>query len=218
MTPLPDFLLVDVWQVLADERRATADLLSGLTADQWAAQSLCSDWTVKEVAVHLLPTTGNGLRELFWTVLKFRGNLHRASHAIVVKYAAEIAADRIAPTLHELADDRWEPPGVGAMGPYTDLLVHRLDVAVPLDIEVDRPAEPWRRSLDFLTSPKGRRGFVPGGMPSVTLRATDLDWTHGTGPMVTGSAAALGLTLCGRSAWLDRLDGAGADALRDWLQ
>ncbi len=91
------------------------------------------------------------------------------------------------------AEDRFAPPGVGGHGPYTDLLVHRLDIAVPLDIEVDRPVEPWRASLDFLVSNKGRRGFVKRGLPQLTLRAIDLDWSHGSGPEVSGPAAALGL-------------------------
>ena len=60
MTPLTHFLAMDIWEVLADERRATADLLAGLTEEQWAAPSLCPAWTVKDVAVHLVPTTGKG--------------------------------------------------------------------------------------------------------------------------------------------------------------
>jgi hypothetical protein len=103
------------------------------------------------------------------------------------------------------------------VGPYTDVLVHRLDIAVPLGIEVDRPVEPWRASLDFLTGPKGRRGFVAPGLPAVSLRATDLDWSHGAGPEVSGPAAAIGVTLCGRSAWLDRLTGPGRESLAAWV-
>jgi uncharacterized protein (TIGR03083 family) len=56
----------DLFAVLAEERRATADLLAGLTEEQWAAPSLCSAWTVKDVAVHLVPDTGKGLGEFVW--------------------------------------------------------------------------------------------------------------------------------------------------------
>ncbi len=208
---------MDIWATLAEERRATADLLAGLTEDQWSVPSLCSAWTVKDVAVHLLPTTGKGVSEFVWAVVRSRGNVHRASEALVAKYAARQTPDEIVSALRENADDRFNPPGVGALGPYTDVLVHRLDIAVPLGIEVDRPVEPWRPSLDFLTGPKGRRGFVARGLPAVSLRATDLDWSHGTGPEVSGPAAAIGLTLCGRSAWLDRLTGPGRESLAAWV-
>jgi uncharacterized protein (TIGR03083 family) len=207
---------MDLWATLADERLATADLLDGLTDEQWATPSLCSAWTVKDVAVHLLPTTGNGIREFLWAVVRSRGSLHRASESVVAKYAARMSPDDIVRDLRDHADQRFEPPMVGAMGPYTDVLVHRLDIVVPLRIELDRPVEPWRRSLDFLVGRRGR-GFVARGLPSVTLRATDLDWSHGIGREVTGPAAALGLTLCGRSAWLDRLSGPGRESLETWV-
>ena len=207
----------ELFDVIAEERRATADLLAGLTPEQWQAQSLCSAWTVKDVAVHLLPTTGKGVREFLWATVRSGGNLHRASESLVAKYAARQTPEDIVTSLRAHAEDRFTPPGVGAMGPYTDVLVHRLDIAVPLRIELDRPVEPWRASLDFLAGPKGRRGFVARGVPTLTLRATDLDWSHGTGPEVTGPAAALGLTLCGRSAWLDRLSGPGWESLSAWV-
>jgi uncharacterized protein (TIGR03083 family) len=208
---------MDVWTTLADERRATAALLDQLMPAQWSTQSLCSAWTVKDVAVHLLPTTGKGASEFLWAVVRSGWNLHRASESLVAKYAARQTPEEIVQALRDNAADRFKPPGVGVMGPYTDLLVHRLDIVVPLGIELDRPVEPWRAALDFLVGPKGRRGFVARGLPTLTLRATDLDWSHGTGPEVTGPAAALGLSLCGRAAWLDRLSGPGWESLSAWV-
>jgi uncharacterized protein (TIGR03083 family) len=208
---------MDISDVLADERRATADLLAGLTDEQWSEQSLCSAWTVKDVAVHLVPTTGKGLGEFVWATVRARGNIHRASESLTARYAAAMTTAQILEGLRDGADDSFAPPGVGLLGPYTDVLVHRLDITVPLGIEVDPPVEPWRASLDFLVGPKGRRGFVARGLPALTLRATDLDWSHGSGPEVAGPAAALGLTLCGRSAWLDRLSGPGRESLEAWV-
>src|SRR4051812_36990754 len=207
----------DLFEVRAAERRATADLLAGLTEEQWAHPSLCSAWTVKDVAVHLLPNLGKGMGEFLGAVVRARGNLHRASESLVATYAARMSTTEIVADLRAHADDRFAPPGVGAVGPYTDVLVHRLDIAVPLGIEVERPVEPWRASLDFLVSNRGRRGFVKRGRPELTLRATDLDWTHGSGPEVTGPAAALGLSLCGRGALLDRLSGPGRESLATWV-
>jgi hypothetical protein len=39
--------------------------------------------------------------------------------------------------------------------------------------------------------------------------ATDLDWSHGSGPEVRGSGEALLMAMAGRRAALDDLDGPG---------
>ncbi len=47
------------------------------------------------------------------------------------------------------------------------------------------------------------------------LVATDVDWTHGTGPEVAGPGLALLLAMTGRADGLDALSGEGAATLRD---
>ena len=55
---------MDLFSVIASERRSLADLLEDLTPDQQEAQSLCSEWTVKQVAAHLVNLCWNGLTGL----------------------------------------------------------------------------------------------------------------------------------------------------------
>lgn len=45
---------IDVRGLLEPERDALLELLSGLTADDWAAPTACPRWSVHDVAVHLL--------------------------------------------------------------------------------------------------------------------------------------------------------------------
>ncbi|MBO0810259.1 MAG: maleylpyruvate isomerase N-terminal domain-containing protein, partial [Actinobacteria bacterium] len=40
----------DVWRAIDAERTGLADLLAGLTAEQWEVPSLCAGWRVREVA------------------------------------------------------------------------------------------------------------------------------------------------------------------------
>ena len=47
----------------------------------------------------------------------------------------------------------------------------------------------------------------------VRLMASDVDWTHGTGPVVHGRAPELVSVLGNRPAMLGRLDGDGVDVL-----
>ena len=58
--------------------------------------------------------------------------------------------------------------------------------------------------------PTGAKRRIAG----VTLRATDTDWRHGSGPEVTGPAIALLLAMAGRKTALDDLTGPGVALLR----
>jgi len=46
------------------------------------------------------------------------------------------------------------------------------------------------------------------------LTATDTDWSHGSGPEVSGPALSLLLAVAGRRPALDDLSGPGLDLLR----
>jgi hypothetical protein len=48
----------------------------------------------------------------------------------------------------------------------------------------------------------------------LTLRATDTDWSRGSGPVVAGPARALMLATAGRKVALDELSGPGVETLR----
>src|SRR5581483_9991880 len=45
---------MDVFEEIADERRTVADMAAGLSPEQLATPSLCTQWTVREVVAHLL--------------------------------------------------------------------------------------------------------------------------------------------------------------------
>jgi hypothetical protein len=120
----------------------------------------------------------------------------------------ELVAD-----LRGFADSHTKPPGFGSEAPLTDMLVHGQDIRIPLGLDTPGSMEPWRIALDFLVTPKARRGFGVRALPEVQLHATDLDWTHGRGEEVSGPAIALALAIMGRRARLDELTGPGAPKL-----
>jgi uncharacterized protein (TIGR03083 family) len=51
MNPLP---VVNVVPLFPEERAALLELLRSLTAEQWAAPTVCAGWSVKDVASHLI--------------------------------------------------------------------------------------------------------------------------------------------------------------------
>jgi uncharacterized protein (TIGR03083 family) len=206
---------VDYFPVITAERLAVADMLDGLSPQQWETQSLCGAWTVRDVAAHLSVVLTHGAGTFLVAAVRAGGNLHRANRIIVAREAARPTPD-IVGDLRANADSRFTPPTFGAEAPLTEILLHGEDMRVPLGIADGRPAERWRGALDLLVSPKGRRGFAAKGVPALRYFATDTEWAHGSGDEVRGPAAALGLTISGRPARLSELDGPGLAAVRAW--
>ncbi|WP_435745554.1 maleylpyruvate isomerase family mycothiol-dependent enzyme [Nocardioides sp. SYSU DS0663] len=207
--------MTDHWETVAAERRAFADELDTLDPEQWAAPSLCSGWTVKDVVAHVMvgPTASTG--EVLRAMLAARGRFHVANDRLVRNRSA-LASGQLVQVLRDRAGSRFRPPGHDSSAPLADLLVHRQDVLVPLGLPDDRPPAPWGPVLELLLGPKARSGFVPRGRPDLTYVATDLDRSYGTGPRVEAPAAALALALMRRTARVGELDGPGAESLRRW--
>ncbi|CAN5231673.1 maleylpyruvate isomerase family mycothiol-dependent enzyme [soil metagenome] len=208
---------MDIYAALADERRAIADRLETLTPEQWQVQSLCSAWDVKQLVSHLVVASEFTLGEALAGMVTARGNPDRLQQVLVDKRATLSPSELIA-RLRANAEARKKPPIVGILGPYTDALVHALDLWIPLGFEDVGAPERWRPALDFLVSRKATVGFLPKPAPDLWYQATDLEWQHGVGDVVSGTAADLGLAILGRTPHLDRLDGPGAETLRDFAR
>ena len=149
-------------------------------------------WTVKDVAAHLMAADEGAVREFLVAWVRGGFSFDRANQRMTAARAA-MPVSELTALMREHADSRFAPPTMDWHAPLTDVMIHREDIAVPLGLPSDRPVESWRHVLDFLVSPKARRGFVAGRLPGVRLVATDVDWSHGSGPEVTGPAASLAL-------------------------
>ena len=204
----------DVFGRTAANRRRAADLLAGLTPEQWRTPSLCAGWTIRELAGHLLMPMELSIPRVLVAMVRARGSADRAVD-IYSRKLAQRTPDEIVATLRERADSRVRPPVVGAMGPMADSCIHLRDAARPLGVDVTAPLDDWRIVLDFLVSPAARRGFVPTGrLDGLYFRATDQEWSSGGGLELAGPSEALALAIAGRPVALADLDGGGVPVLR----
>ncbi len=204
---------VDVPAAIADERRRIADLVDSLTPQQLAVPSLCGDWTVQEVAGHLLAAVVGTPREYLTMAVRSGFRLHVANARLATRTAERPAAD-LAAGLRANAANPFRPPIVGAAGQLTDLQVHGQDMRRPLGLPHGLRLERLRESLTFLVG--GRAvGFAPKRrLAGLRFEATDLDWAYGTGPVLAGPAEALMMAMTGRAIVVGELDGPGVAVLR----
>ena len=201
----------DIWPVVHAERRALADDLEGLTPERWQTPSLCAGWTVHDVLAHMVATAKE-------TPLGFFGGLIRSGFSMSRFTEGRIAAERAggpAATLRAfraVETSTSAPPGP-TLSWLGEALVHAEDIRRPLGIRHEYPVDAATAVTAFYAGSNvliGGRRRVAG----LTLRATDTDWSIGSGPLVEGPAAALMLATTGRTAALDELTGPGVETLR----
>lgn len=203
-----------VWREVEAARLRLADLLDGLSDEEWETPSLCDGWRVRDVVAHLtLPptlTTAGWMKEM----LRAGGGFHRMVRESAVRTAREPAAELVA-RLRKHAGSRLLPPapGAGADTTVMDVLTHTQDIAVPLGREIEIVPDAARAGLESLW--RLRFPFNPRkAMRGIRFVADDSSWDVGDGPVVTGPTAALLLVLTNREAGLDRVTGPGAALLR----
>jgi uncharacterized protein (TIGR03083 family) len=203
----------EVFGMIAEERRALADLLDTLTPEQWATPSLCAGWTVREVAAHLVVPFEVSVPSLMLRLVRSLGSYDRAMDGATREVAARPTTE-LAARLRANADHRFTPPMSGPEAPLTDVVVHGQDIRRPLGIAHGIEPEHLRVALDRMAG--GALGFVPRSrVAGLRFEATDLDWSAGDGALVRGPAEAILLAITGRPVALADLDGDGADRLAD---
>lgn len=201
------------WQVIEQQRLAIADLLEGLSPEQWESPSLCAEWRIRDVAAHvsmvgLPPTTSQLLRD----GIRVRGNFHRLNTVMTRERAAR-STDQLVADLRLHAASRKLPAVTNQSNVLFDVLVHAQDIAVPLGLELDTPPEAARDGATRVWS-MGWPFWAKRHLRGLRLTATDVDWSVGSGADVRGPIQALLLLVTGRTATAaPRLSGEGTAQL-----
>jgi uncharacterized protein (TIGR03083 family) len=181
---------------VAAERRELAAVLGGLPPGAWDEPSLCDGWRVREVVAHLTMPFRYSAARFAFELARSRGNFNRMADRCARRDAVASAAELTA-ALRDNAEHPWKPPGGGLAGALTHDVIHGLDVTVALGIERTVPADRLAVILDSITAARSLK-FFGARLTGIQLRATDTDWSFGSGIPVTGAAQDLALVVCGR--------------------
>jgi uncharacterized protein (TIGR03083 family) len=190
---------------VAAEFASLADLLAVASDAQWDTASMCEGWRVREVVAHMTMAARYSEEEFMTQLRRCELDFTRLSNEVAGRDAG-LPTDELVASLRSGIMQRWTPPGGGYHGALNHVVIHGLDVTVPLGASRCSPDETIRVVLDDLTAGGGHAhfGVVIKGR---RLQASDLDWTHGSGPVLRGAAEDLALALCGRAVPAGRLQG-----------
>jgi uncharacterized protein (TIGR03083 family) len=191
--------------VVAAEFLALADLLGSATESQWDTPSLCAGWRVREVVAHMTMAARYPEDKFLAELRRCDFDFGRLSNEIASRDAALPAGELVA-NLRSDVMQHWTPPGGGYHGALNHVVIHGLDVTVPLGVPRRSPDGTIRVVLDDLTA-GGVHEHFGTGIAGRTLQATDLDWSYGSGPPLRGKAEDLALVLCGRVLSAGRIEG-----------
>ncbi len=204
---------MDTWTQINTSRLALADYLEKLSPADWNTQSLCSAWTVKQLAAHMLvvPTMSKG--QVFRAFVGSGFNLEKLNAKLAAKISSEMSTAQIVEKTRSSAGSHSMPPGLKVVGALTETVVHGADISVAVGKPLSFSSEAYVSALEHLkdTNPVFKSKKRIAGL---SLRATDTDWSTGAGPLVEGTAEHLLLAVAGRPAALAHLTGEGVAKMR----
>lgn len=202
--------MTDTLALAREERAELADFLATLTPEQWDAPTLCTGWNVRDVVAHVISYDVQGMTGFVRTLLLAGLSPDRANQKAVD------ALQELEPSgLVDLVRRYTTPEGLtarfGGRIALTDGAIHHQDIRRPLGLPRTIPPERLRAVLAFavIAPPIHAAPRIRG----LRLVATDVDWTWGKGPEVTGPGEAVLMAAAGRADALDELDGPGQATL-----
>lgn len=195
------------------ERDQLLTVLDGLDDAAWVTPSLCTGWTVRDVAAHLLMPYELAVPKLLVGLVRARFSFDR--FAANWATADPRTTSEISAALRNTGNRSFNVPGASPESELSHLACHAEDIYRPLGITNRTSANSREVVLNQLVSHRG--GIQSGLLDGLRITATDVDWIHGDGRTVTGTTSAILTTLIGRAAALDELSGPGAGVLRDRL-
>jgi uncharacterized protein (TIGR03083 family) len=190
------------------ERVDLAEFLATLTPQEWAAQSLCGDWTVKDVVAHVV--SYEELSPLGLAGRFAKGRIVRANE-VGVREFEHLSPSELVEFLHRHLRPKGLTAAFGGMIGLVDGTVHHQDIRRALGYPRTVPAERLERILPLV--PGNPRLGAGRRIRGLRLTATDVAWQRGNGPEVVGTGEALLMAMTGRRDALAELSGPGQSTL-----
>jgi uncharacterized protein (TIGR03083 family) len=198
-----------MWDEVADIGR----LLHDLDDAAFDTPSLCTGWSVRDVLGHMGLGHTVPMGSMVARIGRYGFNVPKASFNESKKLFASSSPDEIRAFWDDVMVAQHPRKGISKLIPersgLVDHLVHNQDIRRPTGKERVIPEDRLRRALELVRT-DGNGIFNPKkNVAGLQLRATDIGWSAGVGPLVEGPGEAIVLAAAGRTAALDDLRGDG---------
>lgn len=213
--------MASIMRLVSAELDDLLSVLREIPDADWDRPTACDGFRVRDVAAHLALVILPLNRRLARGLLNPPARMAR----LAGEWSVERADTHTPAELMDTLGQRVADPRRGFLGridPAQNMLAdhatHTQDVRVGLGRRTAPEPERGRAVLDAAVRLRlpitwGTRERARG----LRLVATDLDWTHGSGPELVGPYDALLLALSGRSAGLAHLSGDGLAVIADMM-
>ncbi|HZU80072.1 MAG TPA: maleylpyruvate isomerase family mycothiol-dependent enzyme [Acidimicrobiales bacterium] len=203
-----------MWDEVAD----IGSLLSEFGPAEFDTPSLCAGWRVRDVLGHMALGHTTPLPRMLATVARHGFKVPKASLVESRKRFEGATPDEIRAFWQTVMVAQHPRKGITKMIPtktgFLDHLVHNQDIRQPTGRPRHIPEERLRRALELVRS-EGNGFLNPKkNLAGLTVRATDIDFSAGEGPVVEGTAEAIVMAATGRTVAAADLSGDGAPVLR----
>jgi uncharacterized protein (TIGR03083 family) len=203
----------ELFLAVVTQRRRLIEMVEGFTDNDWNTDSLCEGWRVRDVVGHLVSILEIPLGRFMLNVVKARGFDRYAD--VVAREIGARDLRRLLANYRSLSDSRFAPPVVGPIAPLSDVFVHTRDIERPLGRSVSLDPIGQRAVLDYFCGGRAYGFIPPSRTKGLRFEATDMTWSIGTGPVVSGTAEALMMSVAGRHAALPDVSGPGVSILQE---
>ena len=203
--------MADLMPMVHAERASLAEFLETITPEQWTAPTWCEKWNVQELVAHLTAAGNITAAHFLAGFLKSGFSFDKTVDTDLRNYSQGTPAD-VKARFDAIINSNRKPPGPAyvALG---EVMVHGEDIRRALGARGEHAPE----RLTTLAELYKKTGGPLRGKKRVVglkLRATDVDWSTGDGPEVSGPCMSLILAMVGRTGALADCEGPGVETLR----
>lgn len=203
--------MADLMPMVHEERQSLSDFLGTISDEQWTAPTWCDKWNVQELVGHLTAAGNITAPHFFAGFVKCGFSFDKFVDGDLRTYA-QGSPDDVKARFDAIINSNRKPPGPAyvALG---EVMVHGEDIRRALGTKGEHAPE----HLTTLAELYKKTGAPLNGkkrVPGLKLTATDVEWSTGEGPEVSGPCMSLIMAMVGRGQALADCDGDGVDMLR----
>jgi len=203
--------MTDLMPMVRAERQTLSEFLDTLTPEQWAAPTVCDRWNVQDLVAHLVAAGHVTAPHFFVGLVRHGFSFDRFVENDVRTFNTGTTSE-VKARFDQTVNSTRKPPGPAyvALG---EVMVHGEDIRNAVGVRGQYSPE-YLVTLADMYKRAGAPLRAKQRLKGLRLQATDVDWSTGEGPEMSGPCMSLIQAMTGRRSALADCTGEGVKALK----